>query len=310
MEWPVDCEPGRDCHVQNYVDRDPGPGIRDVACGPLSYDGHAGTDIRVATEAALAADPPAILAAAEGRVTALRDEMPDALMGTPGAPAAAQLARRECGNGVVLDHGGGWQTRYCHMERGSIAVAPGQVVEAGTPLGRMGRSGATEFPHLHFSLSRDGTAVDPFAGDPEAACGDTRSSLWADPPAYRPGGFLDSGISDRVPDYAEIRRGLPGRPAGDVTDPALVAWAFGYGFLPGDALRFVMTGPAGGIFDRTVLLESGHAQAFRAFGRRTPPGGWMPGLYRSRVEWRRDGRIHDSREVELRLITGPARPSP
>ena len=31
-------------------------------------------------------------------------------------------AGRNCGNGVTLDHGDGWQTQYCHMRRGSVAV--------------------------------------------------------------------------------------------------------------------------------------------------------------------------------------------
>jgi hypothetical protein len=44
---PIDCEIGKSCVLQNYVDRDPGPGARDYRCGPLAYDGHKGTDIRV-----------------------------------------------------------------------------------------------------------------------------------------------------------------------------------------------------------------------------------------------------------------------
>ena len=50
LEVPFDCRLGALCVVQNYVDQDPGPGARDHACGPLSYDGHQGTDIRVAAE--------------------------------------------------------------------------------------------------------------------------------------------------------------------------------------------------------------------------------------------------------------------
>ena len=37
---PLDCEIGQICIVQNYVDLDPGPGVRDPMCGPLTYDGH------------------------------------------------------------------------------------------------------------------------------------------------------------------------------------------------------------------------------------------------------------------------------
>src|SRR3546814_4129881 len=47
---PVGCAMGAVCTVQNYIDHDPGPGWRDHSCGPLSYDGHRGIDIRVRSE--------------------------------------------------------------------------------------------------------------------------------------------------------------------------------------------------------------------------------------------------------------------
>ena len=62
--------------MQNHVDTDPGPDARDFTCGPLSYDGHRGTDFRVATLADMWAGFRA-LAAALGRVVAVRDGMAD-----------------------------------------------------------------------------------------------------------------------------------------------------------------------------------------------------------------------------------------
>ena len=41
---PVDCTLGESCFIQNYVDQDPGPRAQDFTCGPLTYDGHKGTD--------------------------------------------------------------------------------------------------------------------------------------------------------------------------------------------------------------------------------------------------------------------------
>src|SRR3546814_8828897 len=46
---PLDCPADIACTVQNYIDHDPGPGWRDHTCGPLSYDGHRGIDIRLPT---------------------------------------------------------------------------------------------------------------------------------------------------------------------------------------------------------------------------------------------------------------------
>ena len=48
LSLPVDCEPGVDCWVLNYVDADAGPGRADFACGRMTYDGHKGTDIALA----------------------------------------------------------------------------------------------------------------------------------------------------------------------------------------------------------------------------------------------------------------------
>lgn len=48
LELPVACEMGTACMVQHYVDQTPGPDAGDYTCGPLTYDGHKGIDIRVA----------------------------------------------------------------------------------------------------------------------------------------------------------------------------------------------------------------------------------------------------------------------
>ena len=48
LAFPVACQPGRTCEIQHYVDRDPGPGVRDHRCGTMTYEGHNGVDIRLA----------------------------------------------------------------------------------------------------------------------------------------------------------------------------------------------------------------------------------------------------------------------
>ena len=40
LEKPIDCQPGLDCFVQNYVDLAPGTEYKDKTCGPLTYDKH------------------------------------------------------------------------------------------------------------------------------------------------------------------------------------------------------------------------------------------------------------------------------
>lgn len=63
------------------------------------------------------------------------------------------------GNEVVLQHVGGVQTVYGHMER--IIVAAGAVVRAGQPIALVGSEGESTGPHLHFEVHVDGVYADP-----------------------------------------------------------------------------------------------------------------------------------------------------
>src|SRR5690606_24678759 len=106
-----------------------------------------------------------------------------------------------CGNGMVIGHGNGWETQYCHLAKGSLAVKPGDAVKAGERIGRVGLSGMTEFPHLHFTIRKDGRTVDPFMPGPPTKSCDSRgySSLWEDDArkslAYQAGHVLNKGFA-------------------------------------------------------------------------------------------------------------------
>jgi murein DD-endopeptidase MepM/ murein hydrolase activator NlpD len=62
---------------------------------------------------------------------------------------------------VVVDHGDGLVTRYCHLEEGSLRVKTGESVRRGQLLGWMGRTGCATGEHLHFEMERDGVPIDP-----------------------------------------------------------------------------------------------------------------------------------------------------
>ena len=104
------------------------------------------------------------------------------------------------------------------MARDSIRVKAGQRVDAGTPIGRVGLSGKTEFPHLHFSVRLHDKKVDPFAyGQDEGACAAGRS-LWdaalRDKLSYRQReivnfGFADGPVSMSQIESGEVRRQAP-----------------------------------------------------------------------------------------------------
>jgi murein DD-endopeptidase MepM/ murein hydrolase activator NlpD len=63
------------------------------------------------------------------------------------------------GNMVEVNHGNGFSTRYGHMSE--IDVKVGQAVRIGQTLGKIGSTGRSTGPHLHYETRIDGEAVDP-----------------------------------------------------------------------------------------------------------------------------------------------------
>ena len=85
-------------------------------------------------------------------------------VGTPVVAAAAGMVQAVtldgiCGLGVTVAHRQDMATVYCHLSE--AWVAPGQVVQAGQPLGAVGSTGLSTGPHLHFGVLLGGRAVDP-----------------------------------------------------------------------------------------------------------------------------------------------------
>ncbi|WP_244433847.1 M23 family metallopeptidase [Azospirillum sp. B506] len=320
LELPVRCRIGTDCFVQNYVDADPGPGMRDFACGRLTYDGHKGTDFRLPDLEAMRRGV-AVVAAAPGTVARVRDGMEDvSIRQSGGAPAG-----REAGNAVVVDHGNGWETQYSHLKRGSIAVRPGDRVEAGTVLAQVGLSGNTEFPHVDFGVRHDGRTLDPYTGR-EAGTGEAPAcstdpgatpvpsgTLWSADArrtlAYRPSAVLGAGLAPEAP-KAEVARnggygygGYGGRPLpADV--PILGVWTELMGGRQGDRVMLEVTGPDG----RRLFRNEGAVPrplAVLFFGtevRKPAHGPWVPGPYRVTVTLRHGDEtvLREERQVELR----------
>jgi len=63
------------------------------------------------------------------------------------------------GQMVEIDHGNGLSTRYAHMS--AISVVEDQTVEAGAIVGKLGSTGRSTGPHLHYEVRIDDEAVDP-----------------------------------------------------------------------------------------------------------------------------------------------------
>lgn len=302
---PVDCEVGQSCFIQQYMDHDPTSEARDYTCGTAAYDDHDGTDFRLRTTRE-AEQGVAVLAAADGMVTAQRDGMADVLQRTP--EDLSRISDRECGNGIVIDHGEGWETQYCHLKRGSLAVEAGDTVEAGEKIGEVGFSGAAGFPHLQLSVRQDGEPVDPFLGseaDPES-CGAGAAPLWT-PAAlseldYEPVRILDVGFAPGPIELQALETGTVQESVPDRGSPAIVAWGWAINLEEGDEILVVLGGPDGGELARnSVTLDSSKAQYMLFAGSRPPATGWPPGRYTAAFSVTRAGEavIEDDRELPV-----------
>ena len=64
-----------------------------------------------------------------------------------------------CGKGVKITHADGYETVYCHMSE--HAVKTGDSVVAGCFIGKVGSTGRSTGPHLHYSVRLNGTAINP-----------------------------------------------------------------------------------------------------------------------------------------------------
>jgi murein DD-endopeptidase MepM/ murein hydrolase activator NlpD len=67
--------------------------------------------------------------------------------------------RNGYGNVVEIDHGGGFKTRYAHLQ--AISVAMGQKVGVGQRIGAMGSTGRSTGVHLHYEVWENGRVQDP-----------------------------------------------------------------------------------------------------------------------------------------------------
>lgn len=287
---PLDCTLGEDCYIQQFFDRDAGPGWQDYRCGTLSYDGHDGTDFALPTRADMAAGV-TILAAAAGSVKGMRDGIAD---------FAPHQAGKECGNGVVIDHGDGWETQYCHMKQGSVLVKAGDMVDAGAPLGQVGQSGLAEFPHLHFSVRKNGIELDPFAPNSTESCNaDPDLDLWAKTTDYSAGGILGAGFATDVPSFDAIKSGLNTPTLLPSVAPALVMWVYMFGGQKGDVILFDIIGPTGRVITERVTVERNRALFFHAVGRKLRGPTWPEGQYFGKADLLRRGEILDSTQITL-----------
>lgn len=86
-----------------------------------------------------------VLAPANGYIVEVRDQVPDNAVGQVNL-------HDNWGNAVVIRHAEGLYTTLAHLRVGTIEVQPGQYVQRGQVLARLGNSGRSPVPHLHMQV--------------------------------------------------------------------------------------------------------------------------------------------------------------
>lgn len=279
--------------MQNFVDHDAGPAVRDFKCGGRTYNTHNGTDFRVPNDR-MRKTGVEVLSMAPGRVARTRDGVDDISIRVGGREA---VRGKECGNAVVIEHADGWSTQYCHMAKGSVRVKPGDSVTAGQPIGLVGElSGDTRSSGTSTSASGRVTGSStrmPMAYLPSPAAAEPRlrDPKIAEAVAYKDGEIMNFGFSSAIPAMEMIE-------TGEIQDKQiapneqLLVYVRVIGLKAGDIQSLVIRDPSGSpIVNHTAAPSAGdRAQQFISAGRRAQATRWPPGEYTAVYTLTRGGK--------------------
>ncbi len=257
----------RDLYPNNFVDLDPGPGLRDFACGTQTYDGHTGTDSDIRSFREMDIGVP-VFAALDGRVISVQDGEFDRNHGRTAA---------RFDNHVVLEHGTGRFTIYGHLRKG-IKLSRNDRVVAGQQLGWTASSGSSTWPHLHFTSQVAGQIDEPFSG----SCNE-KPSGWSDQVAIPTEPYLkDLAVSAKpMSGKRDLPYDLAVRTGTFVRGTTVVYSRVEIGAIPppGDGLlRVRLVRPSGApAGERTTALRTQHGHGYWWFShpvRLSPVGRW------------------------------------
>jgi hypothetical protein len=137
-----------------------------------------------------------VAAAGSGVVVDVLNTLPE---NTPPTPLANLTAQNALGNHVIENLGGGRYALYAHLQTGSVAVRVGQRLHRGQFLGRVGNTGSSTAPHLHFHVT-DGPDVLASNGVPYVFDSQTLTGRVLN---------LDAFASDENPQPAQVGLATP-----------------------------------------------------------------------------------------------------
>ena len=207
--------------ISNYVDLDPQPSrTLDWTCGARTYDGHHGIDYFLWPFEWLTMDQEAIdiVAAAPGVIIGKSNGYSD---------RSCPTNRTNEWNAVYVRHADGSVAWYGHMKNNSLtSKAVGASVATGEFLGKVGSSGYSTGPHLHFELHDEtNRIIEPNSN--YSTC-HKEPSLWAEQPPYYESRINIIATHSAPPDFRE----------NNCPNPIAEAPNFSNSFKPGSTVFF------------------------------------------------------------------------
>lgn len=309
MRMPLECDYGKDCFIQNYVDIDSTSDHLDYKCGYLTYNKHKGTDFRLKDLSELKKGVN-VLAVQDGVVKAIRDDQPDfAYL----EKKFELLKGKECGNGVAIQHQNGYISQYCHLLKNSVTVQEGDKVEKGQAIGLVGMSGNTEFPHIHVGIRKNDNPIDPFTGlNPTSNydCGDFNEEdykpLW-DSTTIRKLKYIDTAIlnfhsTDKKPTKLLARTGRYRENEINETSDKLILWADIMGVKKDDIIKLEILDQDKKLFNFEKTLEKKYVLYFVFAGKKLENLNLKKGLYTTKISIYRNNNLILNQENELKVL--------
>ncbi len=172
-----------------------------------------------------------VLAAADGTVTLAQD-------GNFDRWTSFQFPIPD-GNRVFIDHGNGWVSQYYHLQRDSVTVNVGDPVTAGQVIGKVGSSGNSAGPHVHFEVQRNNSPVEPFIS-PDDYFIDPANYAYDNDPV-----FHDLGITTAFPYFRDVIELPSDNDALPAQSVSLFPWVVLSSIEPGDTWQLKVYRPDG-----------------------------------------------------------------
>lgn len=304
MAFPLICAAGQSCFIIAYPDMGQG---RDYTCGPATTIGDPFLRIGL-PDVATITQGIFVVAADAGRVIDASDGVPDLVISSK-----KQLAKgtSNCGNGIVIDHGAGLTTAYCHLKRNSVKVAKGDIVEKGQVIGLAGQSGVALWPQLGFSIQKKGYTIDPITGgSPAEGCGFKARDVLALPDAfktYQPAAIVTLGFADTPQQAGPVAIGKALRLAQiHPSSPSITFWGMVLGLKTGDKIETRLRDPQGRSFHyQEIIMDTDKDRQLVNIPRKRGYAYWREGLYSgelivTRTIKGRDYTVRRSVSVEIK----------